>query len=122
MTGSGPSRPAAAAQRAGLARILCAEAEAGGEDLVYFRLALLFGVGVLAFYGDVRVFRALGVTDIHPILDAVVTGLVLVGGSDLVAKVMGITGLASAEASAPRPIEVTGRLVLDDRSRGPVHS
>ena len=53
--------------------------------------------------------------NIDPILDTIVTGLILVGGSDRISAVMKMAGgSGAAEKTEARPIEITGKLVLDE--------
>ena len=82
------------------------------QKLVYFGIAGLLGIVVLAWLGNVRIFAALNFT-VHWIMDTVVTGLVLVGGADRVAVALKSIGAPVPEKAPSSPIEVTGRLVLD---------
>jgi len=84
------------------------------QQLLYFVLAALLGIGVLAYWGEVRIFRAVGFEAMPPVLDAVVTGLILVAGSDWIAALTRLEGGRAAEPVEPRPIEVSGRLVIED--------
>ena len=89
------------------------------QKLLYFALAGLLAIPLLAWFGGVRIFSVIGFPEINPILDTIITGLILVGGSDRVAAIMRMMGGASgaAEKSEARPIEVTGKLVLEDETR-----
>jgi len=49
------------------------------------------------------------------LLDIVFIGLLLMGGADTVARALKLLGAPGAEKSAPQPIEITGRLTLDER-------
>ena len=86
------------------------------HKLVYFVIAGILGVVVLAFIGEVRIFHALGFTETNYILDSIMTGLILMGGSDRVAEILKLMpGDASgAKTTESRPIEITGRLILED--------
>ena len=89
--------------------------------LMYFLLAGVLGLIALGWYGKVRILTALGFQGVDPILDTVITGLLLVGGAErtgALLKGVGAGGLASAAPSPPaQPIEITGTLVLDDSAR-----
>lgn len=90
--------------------------------LMYFVLAGALGLVALGWYGKVRILTALGFQGVDPILDTVITGLLLVGGAErtgAVLKGLGAGGdLSPATSSAPpQPIEITGTLVLDDSAR-----
>lgn len=87
------------------------------QKLVYFVLAAILGIGVLAWSGNIRLFTALKFA-INPIMDTVVTGLILVAGADRIAgalKMMGAGGPDAAAAQQP-PIEITGKLVLEQQN------
>jgi hypothetical protein len=87
--------------------------------LAYVTLAGLLAILVLAYYGGVRVFAAMGVpTD--PLLDTLFTGIILVGGADRVAAVLKVTGEAPSQKPAPQPIQITGKLTLEDGQGGRV--
>jgi len=79
----------------------------------FFSLAAVFSALIIAYFGEVRIFRALGFpTD--PILDSIITGLILVAGADRLSGVWQLGAFGTAEAPKQQPIEVTGRLVLED--------
>lgn len=90
--------------------------------LVYFLFAAVLGIGVLAYFGQVRIFAALGFDQTNPLLDAVITGLILVAGADRISQLVDITKKAGprglAEPASP-PIEVTGKLVLEGAPLAP---
>ena len=91
------------------------------HQLAYFCFATFLGVIALGWYGGVRILSALGFTAVNPILDTLITGLILVGGADRMEAVLGKLGAQGAEpakAADPPPIQITGTLVLDERSRG----
>lgn len=85
--------------------------------LLYFVFAGILGVPVIAYYGDVRILDALGMGGEDKwLLDVVVTGIALVGGAERISALMEKYGKApAAEKEQPKPIEITGRLVLDDK-------
>ncbi len=86
------------------------------HKLVYFVIAGILGVVVLAFIGEVRIFYALGFTNTNYILDSIMTGLILMAGSDRVAVILKLMpdGASGAKTTESRPIEITGRLILED--------
>lgn len=87
------------------------------RKLVYFVLAGILAMGVFAGYGTVRILSVSGFPSINPILDVILTGLILVAGSDRIAELLKTpatagVALATAEAPTTRPIEITGTLTL----------
>ncbi len=89
------------------------------RKLLYQLLAAILGGIVLAYFGEVRIFRALGFNNTHPILDSVMTGLILMAGADQVAGLLKVTGLpwTKGESTSSKPIEIRGKLILEDESR-----
>lgn len=83
------------------------------QKLVYFIFAGVLGGLVLAFLGEIRIFRAMGFEKTNYILDSIMTGLILMAGSDRVAEILKLTGAPGAERPKSPPIEVTGRLILE---------
>jgi hypothetical protein len=83
------------------------------HKLAYFVLAGILGVVVLAFYGNVRILQAMGLQNINPVVDAIVTGLLLMGGAE---RLSGIVQPGAAEKPEPKPVPivVTGTLTLVD--------
>jgi len=82
------------------------------------------GVLVIGWFGQVRILGALGFNTVNAYLDMLITGFVLVGGADRTEDILrriGASGSAAAGSTstgASQPIEITGRLVLDDQGRG----
>lgn len=85
------------------------------RKLIYFVLAGVLAGAFLAGYGQDRILKAAGFS-INPILDAVLTGLILVGGADRMTELLKMIGVQTAEKSEarPHPIEITGRLILEE--------
>jgi hypothetical protein len=81
--------------------------------LLYFTLAGALGVLVLGFYGQMRILSALGLPT-NPVLDTVLTGIVLMGGADRIAAFLKVPGAAEAEQPAAQPIQITGTLKLEE--------
>jgi len=48
-------------------------------------------------------------------LDIVFTGLLLMGGADTISRVLKLPGVSGVESPSPRPVEITGRLTLEER-------
>jgi len=94
------------------------------SKLVYFLFAGVMGVLVIGWFGQVRILGAVGFNTVNPYLDMLITGFVLVGGADRTEDILrriGASGSAatgSTSMGASQPIEITGRLVLDDQGRG----
>ena len=84
------------------------------QQLLYFVLAAILGIAVIAGYGKVRMFAALGFDGLPNWLDSLVTGLILVAGADRIAGLLKMSG-AQGAASDAQPIEITGRLVLESQ-------
>ena len=88
------------------------------HKLVYFVLAGMLAIPLLSWYGGIRIFSVLGYPLIDPVLDSIATGLILVGGSDRIAAMIKITGVSGASQTPSQPIEITGKLFLQDETSG----
>lgn len=118
------------------------------QKLIYFVMAGLLGIVVMAGFGNIRLLTALGVqpkpnvtvaanqpaaapstqatdpantppkpkTPLFVWLDLVLTGLILMGGADRISQIMKDHGAPSGGKPASQPIEITGKLVLEDLS------
>jgi hypothetical protein len=53
----------------------------------------------------------------EPIFDFVVTALVLMGGAERIAALIKVPGAAGGEKPAEHPIQITGKLTLEDTNR-----
>ena len=84
------------------------------QKLLYYVLAGLLGGVVLAWFGNVRIFEALGFKAINPILDSVMTGLILIAGADRVAALLRLPGAGVAERPEHRAVKITGELIMKD--------
>jgi len=80
--------------------------------LAYFCFAAALAIPLIAWVGKVRILAALGFPT-SPYLDTLVTGLILVGGSDRVAEMLKVGSPGEAK-SEQKPISITGKLVLED--------
>jgi hypothetical protein len=84
----------------------------------YFTFAAILAIPVWAGIGQVRLLESLGFPT-NRLFDVIVTGLILVGGSDRVAEVLKPAGARGAGAKAePAPITIQGSLVIEDRNSG----
>jgi len=83
----------------------------GRQKLAYFVLSFLFAIVVLVYFGEIRILKALGY---QTPLDFIVTAVALIAGADVLAKVLDLSGVGGKEAASPRPIEITGTLVLEE--------
>ena len=87
------------------------------RKLVYFGLATALAMGVFAGYGTIRILSVSGFPSINPVLDIILTGLILVVGSDrieqlLMTRAVPAPDRSGAEAVESRPVLVTGTLTL----------
>jgi hypothetical protein len=86
------------------------------NKLVYGILAAAVGIFVLASWGNVRFLEAMGFKT-SPLIDKVITGLLLLGGAERLSGVVKLPGEKKDDKGpAPAPIQVTGSLVLEDRA------
>ncbi|MEY1557313.1 hypothetical protein AB3Y40_16900 [Yoonia sp. R2331] len=84
-------------------------------------------VGVIAcsavfWFDDLRILTRLSGNNVDASIDIVVTTLVVMGGSDLVSRLVQISGIGEMGAAAAsgdrsernKPVEIVGRLVLEN--------
>ncbi len=85
------------------------------RKLIYFTFAGVLAGLFLAGYGHDRILKAAGFS-INPILDTILTGLILIGGADRMTELLKMIGVRNGEKpEAPaRPIEITGRVILEE--------
>lgn len=83
------------------------------QRLLYVVLAGLLGILVVAKFGNVRILSALGI-EADPVLDIILTGIILVGGSERIAAVLQAPGAPGVEKPSPPPIQITGTLTLEE--------
>ena len=87
--------------------------------LLYAVFGGYLGTVVMAGYMHIRLFAVTAESGTefigqYPILDILLTGLVLLGGAEQLAKALGMLGgSAGAVRDQERPVEITGRLVLE---------
>ena len=83
------------------------------QKLVYFILAGLLGI-VVCWFGKLRMFSALGFPDMPQVFDILASALILTAGSDRIAAILNLPGAVEGEKTVTRPIEITGKLVLEN--------
>src|SRR5215468_2117356 len=88
------------------------EKAARNRKLAYFCIGAALAIPLIAGFGRIRILAALGFPT-NRYLDIIVTGLILIGGSERVAEMLklGVPGEAKGEA---KPITISGKLVLED--------
>ncbi len=89
------------------------------QQVAYFALAACLAVVVLSWAGNIRMLAALGFAQVHPVVDTLFTGLLLVAGADrtdALLKAMGAGSGSEGGAAHPAgPIEIKGEIALVDR-------
>ena len=85
--------------------------------LASWALAAVLSTVVVIAFQPVRILAALDMQPVNPLLDAALTVLVLTGGSDFVGSLLKLRSGSVVPESAPKPIEVTGRLVMSEYGR-----
>ena len=78
--------------------------------LAYFVLACALALAVY-FYGKLSVFSVLGFPH-NPALDAFITMLVLVGGSDRISALLKVPDAGKTSKPPAEPIQITGTVTL----------
>ncbi len=87
------------------------------RKLLYFVLAAVIALPLLAWYGKIRILAAVGFVTISPLLDRILTGIILVGGADRIAEVLKWgSSPVPPTSQKPQPIEITGKLILEEPS------
>lgn len=84
------------------------------QRLVYFLLAGILGIIVVAVFGKVRLLHAMGFKDARAIVDILLTGLLLMGGAERIGQLIDLPGLSGGAKPEPRPLEVSGTLKLEE--------
>lgn len=96
------------------------------QKLLYAVLVGLLGIFIVSTSDDVRLIKLLliGTGEENPseLLDIIVTTITFIGGSDLIGKLLQLSGInnigAGAAATEAKPIEITGKLVLENPDQG----
>lgn len=83
------------------------------QRLAFYVLAAFLGGVVLAWLGEVTIFRHVGFTGIPRFLDCVMTGLILVAGADRSAGIIRYASRSALERTEGRPVEVRGHLTFE---------
>jgi hypothetical protein len=95
------------------------------QRLAYTMMAGALAILVLGWFGKVRILAGLGFAQVHPAIDTLFTGLLLVGGAErteALLKAVGAGQGAELGKDASRPVEITGRLILDDAHTQDAHT
>ena len=88
------------------------EKAARNRKLAYFCIGAALAIPLIAGFGKIRMLAALGFPT-NQYLDILVTGLILIGGSDRVAEMLKLGGSGEAKSEA-KPLNITGRLIIED--------
>ena len=88
--------------------------------LAYFCLCAALAIPVIAGVGKIRILAALGFPT-NQYIDILVTGLVLVGGSDRVADMLKLGSPGEGKGEA-KPIAIKGEITLTDSHGDPAPS
>jgi hypothetical protein len=83
--------------------------------IVYFIASLALVIVVLAIVPGIRILAAMGLRTDSPLLDELLTGIVLLGGTERLSEWMKTEGTTGEPTPAEPPIRVTGSLTLDDK-------
>ena len=92
------------------------------HKLVYFAIAGILGGVVLVWIGNFRILSAVlrsqdkSFPSVNPVLDTIITALLLMGGADRLAQVLKMPGASGGEKSESKPIQITGKLILEQQS------
>ena len=91
--------------------------------LLYAIFGGYLGTVVMAGYMHIRLFAATEIpgTEMigqYPLLDILLTGLVLLGGADRLAEVLGMLGGSGAAKPQEAPVEIQGTLILERPAAG----
>jgi hypothetical protein len=100
------------------------------QKLLYAVLVGSLGAFIVTMSDDVRLIKLLligrGEENPSELLDIIVTTVTLIGGSDLIGKLLQVSGIsdigAGAASATPKPIEITGKLVLENPDQGKVEA
>ena len=84
------------------------------QRLAAWGVAVVLSAVVVVMFKSVRILAALDMQPANSFLDAAFTIVVLAGGSDFVGSLLRIKGGSSVPLQTPKPLEVTGRLVLGE--------
>jgi len=87
--------------------------------LVYTVLVASIAGTAIWIFPELRIIQMLSGPRIPELIDIIVTVIVVMGGSDLVGRIVQISGIGEGTATSPgssrnEPIEINGRLVLEN--------
>ena len=91
------------------------------QKLVYTIALGILGFVVVVTYSDIRIIKALAGEEmvVNDFLDMIASGLILIGGSDFVGRLLQISGVESIGTGSTmntQPIEITGKITLESNS------
>lgn len=87
------------------------------QRLAYIIMAGTLAILALGWFGKVRMLAALGFAQVHPVIDALFTGLLLIGGAErteALLKAVGAGQGAELSKDTATPVEIRGRVVLEE--------
>lgn len=86
------------------------------RKLAYFIVAAIMAL-VAVLYGRIRILGSLGSPNVNSVLDSLVSVLILTGGADRAGQLLASAGGSGPHAAPPQPtpIEISGRLTLEER-------
>jgi len=86
------------------------------RKLAYSVIAGAFGIFLAWWFEGLRVLALAGI-DVKkefPMWDTILTGLILMAGADRMTEALKLLGAPGGEISKSKPIEVTGKLIIDN--------
>ena len=90
------------------------------QKLIYTLIVAILGGILVNVYPDIRLIQNLVGETTNPYLDMIVTVIVLLAGSDIVGRLLNISGIGEMDTGAAstrsEPIEITGKLILEDQN------
>ena len=89
------------------------------RQLVYFLMAAALCAAVLLELPGFRVLSGLGYPA-NPTLDTLITALIMLGGADRMSDLVGKLPEAAQARPASQPLEVTGKVILEETGEGHV--
>lgn len=95
--------------------------------LVYTALVAVVAGTAIWMYPELRIIEMLSGPRTHDLIDIIVTVIVVMGGSDLVGRLVQVSGIGevsttSSGSSRNEPIEINGRLVLENPDQADTRS
>ena len=87
------------------------------RQLIYFLMAAALCAAVLIELPGFRVLSGLGYAT-NSTLDTLITALIMLGGADRMSSLVGKLPEAEQTLRDPKPVEVTGRVILEEAGEG----